>query len=575
MSCLKEETQKQTFIPCVKEGQRATPGVRRSREGLIRKGEWEMAVDLDTRLDFPRNICETTLRPDIVLCSSVQKTVLVIELTIPWEENIQAAYERKELKYQELVQLQCVENGWRSLLYPISLEHPLRLCRDLSIGQKQLAEECTAAGDHGPSLTSFVEADLAAMFPGVEISNITERAREQAENLTFNLVAAVVQNLRDRFPETELVTAFGIIDPKNMPRDQAALGQYGREELNTLLATYGGVPADQPLTVDPEQTRQEWAIVRQLMYQRRRQSVALTTDSLWEELERVHDRELFPNMLKLATVGRLLPMHTADCERGFSTQNRIKTRLRNSLSVKRLDILMRISINGPYSQASVQGIPCGLQTSQVQWTVLTVELVDEDRFFNPVTSPETSDHHDIGTINPSRYQLMPPINLAQILLKGFHYNIGDGFGICFLAFRIRNIDGTGLFLNLRVRQVGRLFKHGVMNMTAAVCRRRDTGDSERVWTMDVPPPFHGPVSAFRFRDVETADVGTADSAGKFFLRLKRNFMVVSPTAGKNSQQVRSSRPTAQRESPTSSAGEKGRLKRTCRRIDSGRSGFTY
>ncbi|KAI8487984.1 hypothetical protein Bbelb_344320 [Branchiostoma belcheri] len=361
MSCLKEETQKQTFIPCVKEGQRATPGVRRSREGLMRQGEWEMAVDLDTRLDFPRNICETTLRPDIVLCSSVQKTVLVIELTIPWEENIQAEYERKELKYQELVQLQCVENGWRSLLYPISLEHPLRLCRDLSIGQKQLAKEmaeekeglplenqgvvktalqrsrvetsallsphletvyyhnfqikqsrwtipkelekvhsmiatqgldrlkttggdsvdssplCTAAGDHGPSLTSFVEADLAAMFPG--------RAREQAENLTVNLVAAVVQNLRDRFPETELVTAFGIIDPKNMPRDQAALGQYGREELNTLLATYG------------EQTRQEWAIVRQLMYQRRRHSVALTTDSLWEELERVHGTELFPNML--------------------------------------------------------------------------------------------------------------------------------------------------------------------------------------------------------------------------------------------------------------------------------------
>ncbi|KAI8517878.1 hypothetical protein Bbelb_038950 [Branchiostoma belcheri] len=116
-----EETQKQTFIPFVKEGQRATQGVRRSCEGLMRKGEWEMAVDLDKRLVFPRNICETTLRPDIVLWSSVQKTVLVIELTIPWEENIQAAYERKKLKYQELVQ-QCAENGWRSLLYPVEKE---------------------------------------------------------------------------------------------------------------------------------------------------------------------------------------------------------------------------------------------------------------------------------------------------------------------------------------------------------------------------------------------------------------------------------------------------------------------
>ncbi|XP_078695113.1 uncharacterized protein LOC144924045 [Branchiostoma floridae x Branchiostoma belcheri] len=114
-----------------------------------------------------------------------------------------------------------------------------------------------------------------------------------------------------------------------MPRDQAALRQYDREELNRW----------------PQQMHQEWSMVRQLMYQGR-QNVALTTDSLWEELERVHGRELFPNMLKLATIRRLLPMRNVDCERGFSTQNRIKTRLRNSLSVKRLDTLMRISING-------------------------------------------------------------------------------------------------------------------------------------------------------------------------------------------------------------------------------------
>ncbi|KAI8490559.1 hypothetical protein Bbelb_318270 [Branchiostoma belcheri] len=80
-----------------------------------------------------------------------------------------------------------------------------------------------------------------------------------------------------------LITAFRIIDPKNMPQDQAALRQYGTEELHTLLVTYGGVPADQPLTVDPEQTRQKWSNVRHVMYQRRRHSVALTIDSLWEE----------------------------------------------------------------------------------------------------------------------------------------------------------------------------------------------------------------------------------------------------------------------------------------------------
>ncbi|KAI8488921.1 hypothetical protein Bbelb_334390 [Branchiostoma belcheri] len=75
---------------------------------------------------------------------------------------------------------------------------------------------------------------------------LAAEAREQAENLTIYIVAAVVQNPGDWFPETQLITAFRIIDPKNMSQDQAALRQYGTEELHTLLATYGGVPADQP-----------------------------------------------------------------------------------------------------------------------------------------------------------------------------------------------------------------------------------------------------------------------------------------------------------------------------------------
>ncbi|XP_078685568.1 uncharacterized protein LOC144918575 [Branchiostoma floridae x Branchiostoma belcheri] len=57
--------QKQTFIPFVREGERAKhPTTTRSKpEGLMGKGPWEMMVDLDSRLTFPANICETTLRP--------------------------------------------------------------------------------------------------------------------------------------------------------------------------------------------------------------------------------------------------------------------------------------------------------------------------------------------------------------------------------------------------------------------------------------------------------------------------------------------------------------------------------
>ncbi|XP_078603950.1 uncharacterized protein LOC144877779 [Branchiostoma floridae x Branchiostoma japonicum] len=138
--------QNQSFIPFVKEGQKAAPANRRRGEGLMSKGGWEMTVDLDTRLTFPRTICETTLRPDIVLWSPTQRTVVIVELTVPWEENVQAAFERKKLKYQDLVQ-QCVENSWRALLYPVEVgcrgfvgTSITRLCRELSLSHKQLVK---------------------------------------------------------------------------------------------------------------------------------------------------------------------------------------------------------------------------------------------------------------------------------------------------------------------------------------------------------------------------------------------------------------------------------------------------
>ena len=52
-------------------------------------------------------------------------------------------------------------------------------------------------------------------------------------------------------------------------------------------------------------------------------------------------------MLKLAAFALTLPVHTADCERGFSLQNNIKKSQRNKLLSDRLDTLIIISAEGP------------------------------------------------------------------------------------------------------------------------------------------------------------------------------------------------------------------------------------
>ena len=58
-------------------------------------------------------------------------------------------------------------------------------------------------------------------------------------------------------------------------------------------------------------------------------------------------QHIFPNLHKLAVIALVIPMSSADCERGFSALKRIKTRLRNRLSNRILNHLLTISIEGP------------------------------------------------------------------------------------------------------------------------------------------------------------------------------------------------------------------------------------
>ena len=50
----------------------------------------------------PQEIVCTGFRPDIVLWSVSQWIVDFIELTVPWEDSVEKAYERKRLRYTDL-----------------------------------------------------------------------------------------------------------------------------------------------------------------------------------------------------------------------------------------------------------------------------------------------------------------------------------------------------------------------------------------------------------------------------------------------------------------------------------------
>jgi hypothetical protein len=76
-----------------------------------------MQVVLRKQLVFP-SIVQTTLRPDVVIWSTSQKSIIVIELTVPWEKRCEESHQRKSSKYEELVEM-CKQWGWKAYLFPI------------------------------------------------------------------------------------------------------------------------------------------------------------------------------------------------------------------------------------------------------------------------------------------------------------------------------------------------------------------------------------------------------------------------------------------------------------------------
>ena len=115
-----EETRDIIFV---KEGTRP-PG--HSRSSLVRAGllqtasDWVIKVDIGRQLKFPEQIVPTSLRPDLVLTSNSTKTVIVVELTVPWEDRFEESHELKKAKYEDLL-AEARFRGWRTYCFPVEV----------------------------------------------------------------------------------------------------------------------------------------------------------------------------------------------------------------------------------------------------------------------------------------------------------------------------------------------------------------------------------------------------------------------------------------------------------------------
>ena len=82
--------------------------------------DWGVIANIDRQLTFPTEITSTRQRPDLVIWSVNSKKVIIVELTIPFEVNIDWAHQHKLEKYQDQQQ-QCVKNGWSTDMFLLEI----------------------------------------------------------------------------------------------------------------------------------------------------------------------------------------------------------------------------------------------------------------------------------------------------------------------------------------------------------------------------------------------------------------------------------------------------------------------
>ena len=98
-------------IKFVKKGTRVK-NKNSSPSGILHQAsDWVLLGDLDGSFSFPPHIAFTELRPDITICSNKLKRVILIELTCPCEENMEAWHNVKVNKYMPLKSV-IENNGW-------------------------------------------------------------------------------------------------------------------------------------------------------------------------------------------------------------------------------------------------------------------------------------------------------------------------------------------------------------------------------------------------------------------------------------------------------------------------------
>lgn len=187
-----------------------------------------------------------------------------------------------------------------------------------------------------------IEKLRSQYLTGEKVIKWSDRVKEamralSADGRDTGEIICFIRNLCDhldaRFPEDEL-KEWSALDIEALSSDISF--EYGAADIATLAKKYEAI-LHQPHSV--EAINGEYAEFKYIMRQKLKQgSISTFSDMVAATLK----CEELKNVSQLVDICATFQASSADCERGFSLMNRIKTASRNRLEMDHLDQLMRI-----------------------------------------------------------------------------------------------------------------------------------------------------------------------------------------------------------------------------------------
>ena len=167
----------------------------------------------------------------------------------------------------------------------------------------------------GPLCAEFLQATSDSdvnSYHGIEFSR--HHLDSHLQSQAVQCATVIHQNISDRFPDNELFEAFTVFELSNFPANVTDLPRYGEVAIDHLANHY--------TFIDKDALNREWGVAKYMIYNNYK---GLSASELLIELTPSKDQ--FPSVIRLLEISQVLPVSSVECERGFSRQNLIKTRL--------------------------------------------------------------------------------------------------------------------------------------------------------------------------------------------------------------------------------------------------------